>query len=136
MLRSFLKANTFVTTKQTIFTRTFAARKRRALPPPVNLTTNAEKFFKALTKQKPETGGFRLALTQAESNMHMQFTFDFITQDERDNSKDEKVVYDEENQLFLHVDESALMKVLGSTVDYQDGLKVLNKEGFELSPET
>ena len=68
--------------------------------------------------------------------MHMQFTFDFITQDERDNSKDEKVVYDEENQLFLHVDESALMKVLGSTVDYQDGLKVLNKEGFELSPET
>ena len=116
--------------------RSLGTRARRPLPPPVNLTDNAEKFFLALQKQKPEMGGFRLSLVQADNNMYMQFAFDFLTPEDATLSKDERVVYDKENNLALHVDESALMKVLGSTVDFNDGLKVMDKQGFELSPET
>jgi len=109
---------------------------RRVLPPPVALTSSAQKFFQALQEQKPETGGFRLSLIQADNNMQMQFSFDFLTLEEAKESKDERIMFDEKQQMALHVDESALMKVLGSTVDFDDGLKVLDKTGFELSPET
>lgn len=113
------------------------AMKRRPLPPPVTLTSQAQKFFQALHSQKPDTGGFRLSLEQADNNMHMQFEFEFLTKTDAEQSKNERVVFDDEKKLALHVDESALMKVLGSTIDFDDQrLIVLDKQGFELSPET
>ena len=69
--------------------------------------------------------------------MHMQFEFEFLTKTDAEQSKNERVVFDDEKKLALHVDESALMKVLGSTIDFDDQrLIVLDKQGFELSPET
>jgi Fe-S cluster assembly iron-binding protein IscA len=138
MIRRFLQSP--VTYRQVSYTqkRTLVVRKRRSLPPPVQLTSQAKCFFQSLHKQKPETGGFRLSLTQADNNMHMQFSFDFITVEDAKISKEERVHFDKEKNLSLHVDESALMKVLGSTVDFEldGGLKIMDKEGIELSPET
>jgi|TARA_B100000780_G_scaffold274456_1_gene239518 hypothetical protein len=119
--------------------RHFSSRKRRKLPDPVILSNESIDFFTALQKQRPLTGGFRLSLVQAENNMQMQFSFDFLTLEQAKESKDERAMYDAEENKALHVDESCLMKVLGSTIHYDsdDGnLKVIDKQGFELSPET
>ena len=93
--------------------------------------------------------GFLLSIDQAPNNMHMVFSFDFIhAEGVKEHSVGggagslmgaEKVPFAEDGSLALYIDSTALMKVLGATVDYdqaKSSLVILNSDGEEVSPET
>ena len=75
----------------------------------------------------------------------MVFSFDFVDPDwlkERESGQVvpiEKVVFSEDESLALYIDSTALMKVLGATVDYdksKSSLVILDPNGKEVSPES
>ena len=135
-------------------------RPRRALPAPLTLTADAEKFLRILhgqhTASKGEVSpnkGYLLSINQAPNNMHMVFSFDFIDakgvtartviSGKAGSSGGlmvgaDKVAFAEDDSLALYIDSSALMKVLGATVDFdheKSSLVILDADGNELSPE-
>ena len=88
--------------------------------------------------------GFRLSLNQAPNNLHMVFSFDFLDPDWLNEHESgtpgkffpmKKVSFAEDESLALYIDSSALMKVLGTTVDYdasKSSLVILDSDGTEV----
>ena len=71
--------------------------------------------------------------------MHMVFRFDFLSADEAAITTAEKAPIGEDGALALYIDSSALMKVLGATVDFDTesrSLVVLDKSGEPIIPDT
>ena len=136
-----------------------ARKRRRVLPQPLTLTPTAEKFLRILHSSRQEGGGgavgeidckgFLLSIDQAPNNMHMVFSFDFVDAQglsERGVGENvgglvgtEMVPFTNDSSLALYIDSTALMKVLGATVDYdqtKSSLVILDPDGKEVSPET
>ena len=117
-------------------------RNRRELPKALKITPAAEKFLGMLqtSRSNDERKGFVLSIKQAPNNLQMVFAFDFVSsEDDTNKGFADKVPFAEDDSLALYIDSSALMKVLGTTVDYDNfrsSLVVLNPEGEEVSPDT
>ncbi len=113
---------------------------RRALPPPVAVSPAAQDFLGRLAASAPcRVAGFTLSLDQAQSNMHMVFRFDILSADGAATTTAEKAPFGDDDALALYVDSSALMKVLGATVDFDTesrSLVVLDKHGEPIIPDT
>eukprot|EP00946_MAST-07B_sp_MAST-7B-sp1_P001857 g1857.t1 len=125
---------------------------------PLTITPTAEKFLRVLHQSRQggdeennfedHAKGFRLSLNQAPNNLHMVFSFDFLDPDWLNEHESgtpgkffpmEKVSFAEDESLALYIDSSALMKVLGTTVDYdasKSSLVILDSDGTEVSPES
>ena len=121
--------------------RSFAASAaRRELPPPLEVSPAAAKFFYAVIAarnskmlEEDPVVGIRLDMSQSQDTLRLRFTFDFVKQG--DVKEREEFAEFESHRLF--VAERALMKVLGTTVDISpdSGMPVvLDSGGHVLDP--
>ena len=116
-----------------------SARKVRPPRQPIKVSTKASDFFQSLVASNESAVAIRVGYKQSKGSLSMVYSFDFMGKADVDEAEsrrppDERLKLD---SCSVYIDPSALMKVMGATVDVDlDSFKVqlLDPEGHPLEP--